>query len=126
MAITEQHVELPSLPGSVRDARRFVSDALAKVGAGSLIEVASLLTSELVTNAIVHAGGPVLVRVSKAHHTVRVAVRDRSSARPRRRQSAESSLTGRGLGLVDRLAERWGADTETDGPGKVVWFELRC
>lgn len=126
MAISEHGLELPALPASVRRARRFVNDALAgSREAAPVLEVLSLLTSELVTNAIVHAGGPVSIRVSGDCEHVRVAVADPSTARPHKRRSTETALTGRGLGLVDRLAERWGADVAADGSGKVVWFELR-
>jgi anti-sigma regulatory factor (Ser/Thr protein kinase) len=125
MAISEHDLELPAVPASVRDARRFVQASLAGHGDEPVVEVASLLTSELVTNAIVHAGGPVSIRVSGDCDHLRVDVRDPSTARPHRRRSTDSALTGRGLGLVERLAARWGADLSADGSGKVVWFELR-
>jgi anti-sigma regulatory factor (Ser/Thr protein kinase) len=125
MAITERDLELPAAPASVRDARRFVHAALGALDADAVTEVASLLTSELVTNAIVHAGGTVVLRVTGSDHVVRIGVRDESDDRPQPRASSDSAQTGRGLGLVDRLAERWGVDAVAEGPGKEVWFELR-
>lgn len=125
MAITEQVLELPALPASVRDARRFVIKVLDDLDAGALVEVAALLTSELVTNAIVHAGGGVQLRVARHDRLVRIGVRDGSQSRPEPRHSDEKAVTGRGLGLIDRLADRWGADLTDRPSGKEVWFELR-
>lgn len=125
MAITEQDLELPALPASVRDARHFVARALDGLGAGHLCEVAALLTSELVTNAIVHAGGTVRVRVTAADDVVRIGVRDTSATLPKPRLSGDQAVTGRGLGLIDQLADEWGTDVAHDHSGKEVWFELR-
>lgn len=125
MAITEQDLELPASPASVREARHFVVGALEALGAGRQREVAALLTSELVTNAIVHAGGAVRVRIRNDTNVVRVAVRDSSVTPPTPRTSGDRAVTGRGLGLVEKLASRWGTDVSSDGSGKEVWFELR-
>jgi anti-sigma regulatory factor (Ser/Thr protein kinase) len=84
-----------------------------------------LLVSELVTNAVIHAGSEVGLVVSHAgaHATVRIEVRD-SSARPVRMGSFEAEATsGRGVALVDALAARWGIVVD-ENCGKLVWFEL--
>lgn len=123
MAKTNDDLQLPSAPTSVGDARRFVGAALEELGAFSVSEVAALLTSELVTNAVVHAGGPIRIHVEGHAGTVRISVEDTSPSKPQPRAAGERAVTGRGLGLVEQLAQRWGVDEQEDG--KVVWFELR-
>ena len=116
------HVVLPPEPASVRRARQHVAALLEAEGTGVSAELACLLVSELVTNAVLHAGSEVEVRVSAGPEVVRVEVVD-GSARPavRRHFSAESS-TGRGMLLVEALASGWGV--EPRATGKAVWFEL--
>ncbi|MEX2658918.1 MAG: ATP-binding protein [Acidimicrobiales bacterium] len=124
MPASEQDMELPAAPASVGSARRFVGGLLEDFDATSVSDVASLLTSELVTNAIVHAGGRVRIRVTCEEGIVRVSVEDSSNARPYRRRATEAAVTGRGLTLVEELASSWGVDPLLDGRGKSVWFEL--
>ena len=83
-----------------------------------------LLTSELVTNAVVYAGTPIVLVIQRSERGVRVEVHDDNPALPERRDAAEvSKQTGRGLWLVDRLADRWGA-LPHHGDCKSVWFEV--
>ncbi|WP_345055961.1 SpoIIE family protein phosphatase [Streptomyces rameus] len=113
---------LPAEPRSVTTARRFVRSALNGV-APDLVDTAELLTSELVTNAVVHARTEVEVRVWSHEGRVHLRVSDGRPDRgvvPRERRSYAS--TGRGLGLVEELASSHGAHV---GEGrKTVWFEL--
>jgi hypothetical protein len=96
-----------------------------------LAEVLILLVSELVTNAVVHTGCPAVLRLllsgarDGSAGTVRLEMAD-SSARPPVPRRAESEATnGRGLALVEGLADRWGWSAE--GVGKRIWCELdRC
>ena len=84
--------------------------------------VAGLLVSELVTNAIKHAGTPVEVAVRSAG-VVRVEVTDERADLPIAvTESDELAVSGRGLMLVDQLASRWGY-RRTPG-SKTIWFEL--
>lgn len=124
MPASEHDMELPAAPASVGNARRFVGNLLEDFDATSVSDVASLLTSELVTNAIVHVGGQVRIRVTCEEGVVRVSVEDSSHAPPHRRQATRSAVTGRGLALIDELASRWGVEPLPDGRGKSVWFEL--
>jgi anti-sigma regulatory factor (Ser/Thr protein kinase) len=105
---------------SVRSARAFVHEAVGDEVADP--EVLALLVSELVSNAIIHAGSPFEVVVSTTEDGVRVGVRDESEGLPVVRAPDRLSPSGRGLMIVDRLASGWGVDAE--GPGKTVWFEL--
>jgi len=122
MATTREDLQLAPVPASVGDARRFVGWTLDGFGAGDVAEFALLLTSELVTNAVVHAGGEIRVCVIGDDRRIRVAVEDTSDTPPRRREAGEGAVSGRGLCLVAELAEHWGVDIR-DG-GKAVWFEL--
>ncbi|WP_424211195.1 ATP-binding protein [Streptomyces sp. BI20] len=88
-------------------------------------DVAELLTTELVTNALVHTdeGAGVTARIDP--DGLRVEVRDRMPHLPRPLvPSADDGTHGRGLVLVEALADAWGVEPQAGG-GKVVWFELR-
>jgi anti-sigma regulatory factor (Ser/Thr protein kinase) len=89
----------------------------------AIIEIATLLTSELVTNAVLHAAPPVLLRARITEAVIRVEVHDSgTSMLPAPRKSRAADLTGRGLTIIEALAYRWGVDPTSDG--KCVWFEL--
>lgn len=115
---------LPADPASPQRARDFVAEVLTAWGAASLREEARLLTSELVTNAVMHARTDATVTVVRddVRHTVRVTVTDESEARPRQRPYSPLATTGRGLSLVARAAKDFGVDVRAGG--KTVWFEL--
>jgi anti-sigma regulatory factor (Ser/Thr protein kinase) len=122
---------LPNDPESAGRARQTARRALEEAGLpDDHVERATLLVSELVTNAIVHAGSDIRIRVC-ARPVTRVEVEDRSPwlpdpPPPEPVPAAVDELESGGLGLtiVERLASRWGADRHPDGDGKVVWFEL--
>lgn len=114
--------ELACDPRSASLARRLVATALTDAGHGAVVERASLLVSEAVTNAILHAGTPILLTCSWTASSVRVEVHDGSPVPPGVRHYHAEASTGRGLSLVAALASRWGVDA-TDN-GKTLWFEL--
>lgn len=109
-----------STPESVGAARRLATTALADSGRAR--DDVVLLLSELATNAVIHAGSRFRVRVCVGADRVRVEVADGSRATVRRQRFSVLSGTGRGLGMVDDVADRWGVDERPDG--KAVWFEL--
>jgi PAS domain S-box-containing protein len=112
----------PPDPAQVAQARRFVRDVLGETHATS-IDAAQLLVTELVTNAMLHAGAEVEVRLWATSDRVHVRVSD--TARDRGlfpRQLDCDASTGRGLQLVHALAAAHGVEL-TDF-GKTVWFEL--
>jgi two-component sensor histidine kinase len=84
------------------------------------VDTTQLLASELVTNAIRYAEGPVTLRLIK-ERTLVCEVIDNSSALPRLRHAARDDERGRGLQIVSRLSSRWGA--RRTATGKVVWCE---
>ncbi|MFC7220612.1 SpoIIE family protein phosphatase [Streptomyces polyrhachis] len=127
-----QHVN-PADPEGLSAARHMIRAAVRAWGAGDRSDEVELVADELVTNALLHTDGPAVVtaRTLRAagagpagvrRHRVRIEVADASSAMPRRREPGESGVSGRGLLLVDRLADVWGV--EPRGDGKVVWCEF--
>ena len=109
-------------PASVGEARRFVRAELQRAGRLDLLDNAELLVSEVVTNALVHAGTPVEVTARADATKLRVEVGDGSHHLPAVRHHAHLAGTGRGLKLLHQLAAQWGADQHA--VGKTVWFEL--
>lgn len=133
-------------PAEVSRARRWARSRLAGSGIGAdepLAETLILLISELVTNAVVHTGCPAVLRMRFPAQTgavggdgatdpsadkgpelgtVRVEVADASARAPRQRRADEEATNGRGLELVDGLADRWGWQPE--GAGKRIWCEI--
>ena len=97
--------------------------ALDAAGLARLEEVVVLLTSELVTNAILYAGTDIDLVASRKGGDFRVEVRDEAPRPPLRRITDASAASGRGLGLVENLASAWGVD-HLPGNGKAVWFEV--
>ncbi|HVX53824.1 ATP-binding protein [Nocardioides sp.] len=114
-------------PRGVKDARRWVVQTCLDIEREDLVECAELGVSELVTNAILHGADPIQVRVRGTVEHPRVEVRDASVERPvlpgplAFDQDDDLLLTfGRGLSIVARSSDAWGAEIERDG--KVVWF----
>ncbi|MGW4382839.1 SpoIIE family protein phosphatase [Kitasatospora sp. NPDC004531] len=103
-------------------ARRLAGHALHNWGLDHLRENCELMVSELVTNAIRHATRPVTLRLVRTSR-LRCEVGDDSAALPRTRRAGPDEERGRGLQIVARCADRWGATRL--GAGKVVWFEQR-
>jgi anti-sigma regulatory factor (Ser/Thr protein kinase) len=81
-----------------------------------------LCVSEVLTNAVLHAGPPIVVVAGRRAGRIRVEISDGSSAAPVRRSPEHTSPTGRGLHLLDVLTASWGVDVGLRG--KTVWFEI--
>ena len=120
--IGELTTSLPPEPTSARAARRFVTAALHRLGQDGRSDLAELLVSELVTNALLHARTTITLVVQVSGSGIRVGVADGSRRGPRFRDYTDEATTGRGLTLVEELATAWG--TEPSGRGKTIWFEL--
>ncbi|MFI0514397.1 ATP-binding protein [Streptomyces sp. WSLK1-5] len=115
----------PAHPGAVRAARTAVRDRLAAWHLDGLADIAALLVSELVTNSLRHATGPIgvrLVRPGGVGGVLLVEVSDPLPDPPRERVADPDDESGRGLLLVAHAADRWG--TRPGTAGKTVWFEL--
>ena len=118
-------IALPRSPSSVAAARHFIAArtaawAFPEPVPGQLV----LIGSELVTNAVLHARTELTLTLELREDRVRISVEDRSQAPPTLRHYRPDALTGRGLGVVAALSDRWGVSTAPDG--KVVWAELRA
>ncbi len=116
-------LELPPTTDSVPTARRFVRNVIGESDTVADIDTATLLVTEIVTNAVLHALTPMTVHVTVAADIVRIEVRDGSVVAPRMRAFSATAATGRGLRLLESLAVRWGVRPEPP-KGKVVWFEV--
>ena len=119
----------PRHRASVPRIRQELVTVLGVCGYGELADTVALLTTELVTNAVLHGraarGREIGVRYVLAQGVVRVEVSDACDALPVRGASdAVDAECGRGLLLVDALADAWGVEARVHGIGKTVWFEL--
>ncbi|MBP5937160.1 ATP-binding protein [Streptomyces sp. LBUM 1476] len=115
----------PADPGAVRGARAVVRGQLRGWRLEGVSDVAVLLVSELVTNALRHAAGPIrvrLIRPAGLGDVLVVEVSDPLPDPPRERAARPEDEGGRGLQLLASAANRWG--TRPDASGKTVWFEL--
>ncbi len=99
-----------------------VRDVLTAARREDLVETAQLLVSEVVTNALVHAGTTIDFHASVGDAGLRVEVSDGSTQAPAARSYAAMAGTGRGLRLLQQLVDHWGTLARPDG--KTVWFEL--
>jgi anti-sigma regulatory factor (Ser/Thr protein kinase) len=118
----EARVDLTDEVTSARRARHWLTDHLEEWGLPDVAPTAELLVSELVTNAVRHAGTTVEVTALVHDHRLRVEVHDEGEGEPQVERPGTATMGGRGLMIVESVAEDWGW-TE-DGDGKVVWFEL--
>jgi anti-sigma regulatory factor (Ser/Thr protein kinase) len=113
---------LPRGPTAPAQARRQVS-AVCQDLHRDVTNIATLLTSELVTNALVHGCGAIEMTIDLTPGQLRVDVQDESSQQPKMQASNVDSTRGRGLLLLERLASSWGVRKSNGGKG--VWFTLR-
>ncbi|MES4887877.1 SpoIIE family protein phosphatase [Streptomyces sp. NPDC096012] len=119
----QQHVG-PGDPEALTHARHMIRAAVQAWGARDRADEIELVADELITNALMHTEGSSVVSLrSLGEGRLRIEVADSSSALPRRREAGEDGVSGRGLLLVDRLADAWGV--EARGGGKAVWCEFR-
>jgi anti-sigma regulatory factor (Ser/Thr protein kinase) len=136
--LVSQITPLGALPTAPGHARAHVRDTLERWGLSAYAEVAELVMSEIVTNAVTAStdehGQPVyrngqlpviVVRLVATQHGVVLEVWDTVPTPPAIRQPHALEEHGRGLLLVDRLAFRWAWRAVPDWPGKCVWAELR-
>jgi anti-sigma regulatory factor (Ser/Thr protein kinase) len=115
--------ELPVSHQAPALARDFLRDTSCAVHHSALVDDALLLTSELVTNSVLHGGPPLVIAVECDGERLQVRVRDGSPAVPTPHDATPSDENGRGLALVAALSDDWGVDPEPGG--KHVWFVIR-
>ncbi|MEU3600349.1 SpoIIE family protein phosphatase [Streptomyces sp. NPDC006798] len=111
---------VPSDPSAVAELRARVARTLKEWDLDDEAFTTELILSELVTNAIRYAVGPIRVRLIRDRALI-CEVSDHSSTSPHLRQAASTDEGGRGLFLVAQFADRWGTRYTPDG--KVIWTE---
>ncbi len=99
-----------------------VRDLLESAGREDLVETAVLLVSEVVTNALLHAGTTIHVSLSLDAAGLRAEISDGSTHLPVRRQYATTAGTGRGMRMLEQMVDDWGVTRHRRG--KTVWFHL--
>ncbi|MHB6910940.1 SpoIIE family protein phosphatase [Streptomyces sp. DB-54] len=112
-------------PAGTAEVRSAVRRTLDQWRAGAVTHDVEVAASELIANALTHTESGALVSVELLPGSpcrIRLEVEDRSSQWPRRRRPGETATSGRGLLLVEALADRWGA--EPRGSGKALWCEF--
>ncbi|MEU4411166.1 ATP-binding protein [Streptosporangium sp. NPDC023963] len=114
---------LPAVPTSVRDARSLVRRELSLWGADDLIDDCMLIVSELVTNAVRYGGAACALRIRGGRSLVRGELFDPGEGAIRVCARDMNATGGRGLQIVDSLADDWGVAHPPSG-GKIVWFVL--
>lgn len=122
------HMDIAGSPKAAPMARRFVRQELAKVITTELLEDVLLMTTEMVTNVVLHARTDVHLGVTHDGANVLVTVEDHNPAGPaeRARNAEEADLaeSGRGIQIIERLADDFGWRRLADRHGKVMWFVL--
>jgi anti-sigma regulatory factor (Ser/Thr protein kinase) len=119
----ELMASFPSERSAPGRARRMLVAALEQAGCGqTLVQDAALIVTEMATNVVLHVGSPFSISARLQDETLHIAVRD---AGPLAAMGDRVSITrrGHGLGFIDTMSARWGAEAAPDG--KVVWAELR-
>ncbi len=118
-------LDLVPVPASIPAARHVVMELLQAWGAPHDRDDAALLVTELVANVVDHVAGQALLalELTLSEDWLRVGVVDGSTVPPVVREVDLESPRGRGLRLVQAIADRWGCESHRDG--KRVWFELR-
>ncbi len=114
--------QVAGAPAEIALVRRAATDHLGRCGCANADD-AVLVLSELVTNAVLHAGGADRITVDCRDGSIRIDVHDGATDAARVPDVAPE-VGGRGLRIVEALAERWGSDPLD--AGKVVWAELPC
>ncbi|MEU8651759.1 SpoIIE family protein phosphatase [Streptomyces sp. NPDC048737] len=112
--------ELPADPAAVAEARKAAARRLAEWDLAELSFTTELVVSELVTNAIRYADGPILLRLIR-ERTLVCEVHDGGATAPHLRHPRTTDEGGRGLLLVSQMTRRWGTRFLSDG--KIIWAE---
>ena len=123
-------VVLPPNPRSVGIARWLITEWCAPWVAATeiqedTVEAALLLASEVITNAVIHGDGMVLVALNRVNGaSLRIEVSDDGGGMPLIGSQRADAESGRGMAMVEMLSSRWGTDLAVGPLGKTVWFEL--
>jgi anti-sigma regulatory factor (Ser/Thr protein kinase) len=119
---SETQRNFPGHYGALSATRQFVAETLESWNLHHYLEDASIVVSELATNAVIHAHSDFTVSLSSNGGSLRVSVRDSSHVVPVLRSPLPTTVSGRGLVLVTAIATRWGTQLVDDG--KLIWAEI--
>jgi len=124
MSTRSASFDLPPTPASVTTARRLLRELLIVWGVPHDRDDAALLVTELVANVVDHVRGEadLTLELSLSETWLRIGVVDGSSIRPVVQELSHERPRGRGMRMVEAIADRWGAENHKGG--KRVWFEL--
>jgi hypothetical protein len=124
MSTLTANVDLQPVPASVPASRHVVVELMRAWGVPQDRDDAALLVTELVANVVDHVQGvaSLTLELAVSDGWLRIAVVDGSAIRPVVRELESDHPRGRGLLLVQAIADRWGAEDHRGG--KRVWFEL--
>ena len=112
-------------PQSVRRARDVFQTNADRLGLSREVrDAGTLAVSEIVTNAIRYGSGPIELRTVIEPASIRIEVSDRGLDMPTASGAGPGATGGRGLGIVEAIAQTWGCDRHGDDDGKTVWFTL--
>jgi anti-sigma regulatory factor (Ser/Thr protein kinase) len=114
---------LQSSPQAPRQARQFLTEFVDGDRQNEYLETGTLLVSELVTNAVQYAGTDLSLDLALTGSSLEIRVRDYGDGEPEVTPEDDRHLGGRGLLLVDRLAEEWGVQ-RMEPTGKLVWCRI--
>ena len=121
------NAQVPDRPDSIPAARSFLARLLDGWGVeDEVIDDATLLTSELMANAVQHGAGLVNLKIEVQDGLLHVGVHDDSVEGPVVNDPSPTRPGGRGMWIVQSIARDWGSESNGDGPGKTVWFELKA
>jgi hypothetical protein len=107
-------------PVSASQARAYVADRLVEHRLPSLVEAVRLVTSELATNALLHAHTAFVLTLEGWDEVVVLTIRDDSLSLPTKRAAQATDPTGRGLEIVEIVSSAWGTNSDAAG-SKAVW-----
>jgi serine/threonine-protein kinase RsbW len=117
--------QVPHRVDSIPAARSFLAKLLHGWDvADEVVDDASLLATELMSNAVEHGSGVVHLEITVHDGLLRVGVHDGAVELPVIGDGTETGLAGRGIWIVQSIARDWGSDSSGEEPGKTVWFEL--
>jgi serine/threonine-protein kinase RsbW len=110
----------PGVRSSTSSARRFACDAVGDVP-GEVADAIALIASELATNCVRHAASAFEIRIERLPESIRIEVEDDGDGEPVVRSPEFTATSGRGMQIVQALADEWGVIPKSGAPGKTVW-----
>jgi anti-sigma regulatory factor (Ser/Thr protein kinase) len=115
--------QFPAVKTSALSARRFVSESIVNVPR-DVTETVALIASELATNSVRHAASAFEIRVEQLPDRIHIEVEDDGGGHPVVKSPDPSDTSGRGLQIVQALADEWGVIPKAQAPGKTVWVTI--